>query len=79
MLAYLSGEKAFRRKGERFIRTINAIECVIAVIFGISFLIIPQATVVAFAIAIGGVMIADGIIRIAYYFVTALRKLIGVL
>ena len=79
VLAYLSGEKAFRRKGERFIRTINAIECVIAVIFGISFLIIPQATVVAFAIAIGGVMIIDGILRIAYYLVRGLRKLMGVL
>lgn len=62
--AYSSSEKAAAERDDTFLRVLYIIEAGLAAVYGVSFLLIPQATVYAFAMSIGVTMVADGLIRL---------------
>ena len=64
IVSYEAGEKAVEYKEHRFLRILHILECVITAIYGVSFLVIPSATVAAYAISIGIFMLADGLVRL---------------
>ena len=68
VLSYASGEKAARLKNDRFARILHIVECVVTGIYGISFLLIPSATVSAYALSIGILMLLDGVVRLVRMF-----------
>ena len=64
--AYQAGERAYRNVDSRFLRGLYMAECAVAAVFGLSFLIIPRASVAGYAISIGISMILDGLVRSGY-------------
>ncbi len=58
--------QATDKKKETYLRVINIIESIICVIYGVSFLIIPERRVFAFSISVGIVLICDGVARIMF-------------
>lgn len=72
--SYITAVKASRAKNNRFNRMRYIIEAVLTAIFGLSFLVIPKATVYAYAVAIGTILIIDGLIRLAYLLVIQVRE-----
>ncbi|MBO6158078.1 MAG: DUF2974 domain-containing protein [Firmicutes bacterium] len=69
VLSYLSGEKAVTDKTHKFLRVLHIAECAITLLYGISFLVIPSATIGAYAFSIGILLILDGLIRLVRYLV----------
>lgn len=72
--AYITAVKASRTKNNRFNRIRYIVEAVLTAVFGLSFLVIPKATVYAYAVAIGTILIIDGLIRLAYLLVLKVRE-----
>ena len=70
--------QATDKKKETYLRVINIIESIICVIYGVSFLIIPERRVFAFSISVGIVLICDGVARIMFklipYFINRSNK-----
>ena len=62
--AFLCGRKFKNTKDDRFDRILLGVETVFAFIYGISYLVIPQATLYAYAVSIGIFLIADGVLRL---------------
>ncbi len=67
--SYSTGIKAFRQRHRPFYRTLYILECIFCAIFGLSFLVIPRATVYAYSLSIGTCAFADGLIRLVYILV----------
>ena len=72
--AYITAMKASRARHNRFNRIRYIIEAVLAAMFGMSFLVIPKATVYAYALSIGSVLIIDGLVRLVYILVCRARE-----
>ncbi|MBO5999085.1 MAG: DUF308 domain-containing protein, partial [Lachnospiraceae bacterium] len=70
--SYTTGVKAFRQKHRPFYRTLYILECVFCAMYGLSFLVIPRATVYAYSLSIGICTFADGLIRLIYILVKQL-------
>ena len=64
VLAERCGELAAKSGSDIFMRWLHIAEALISAVLGVAFLIIPQYYVSSFAIAIGSVLIADGVVRI---------------
>lgn len=74
LLAFRSSEQAVKCKGDIFLRLIYLGEGLLSAIYGLSFLVIPQATVFAYAISIGIALIADGCLRLAHLYLLYRKK-----
>lgn len=67
--------RAFRNtKDDRFMKVITGAETAFSAIYGISYLVIPQSTVYAYAISVGAVLIADGVLRLARETAAAVKR-----
>lgn len=68
LLAFRSSERAVKCRNDLFLRVLYLGEGLLSAIYGISFLVIPQATVFAYAISIGVALAADGLLRLIHLF-----------
>ena len=71
---YISGENFAREKHDRFLHILYLAEAILSFLFGVSFLVIPEATVYAYALAVGIIMIADGCLRLGRLFLLWRQK-----
>ena len=64
VLSYYTGTKAVASRGDKFLHTLYVIECVISIIYAVSFFVIPSATINAYALSIGVLLVIDGVVRL---------------
>ena len=64
--AVYSGMKTADKKNPIFRRILSGIETVLCIIYGFSFLFIPQETVFAYSLSIGSLLIIDAAIRLLF-------------
>lgn len=78
ILAFVLASQVFVQSSDKskesYLRVINIIEGVICVIYGISFLVIPERRVFAFSISIGVVLIADAVTRILFVLIPYIKR-----
>ena len=62
--AYISWEKAARAREDRFQRIMYIVECVLTLLYGAGFVLVPRVTVEVYAGSIGVLLMADGTVRL---------------
>lgn len=73
VLAAWSGIKAADKANPLYHRLLSGAESVLCIIYGISFMIIPQEAVFGYMLSIGYFLIGDALIRILFFLIDCLR------
>lgn len=74
LISVQSGLQSGDKKSPVYRRILSGAECAVGVIYGLSFLIIPESTVFGFTISIGSGLVIDGVIRILFEIFESVKK-----
>ncbi len=66
IIAAQSGMQTADSRKPIYRRILSGAESVLCIVYGLSFLVIPQSTVFAYSISIGYILIADALIRLLF-------------